>query len=258
MRIKLIKTKAKSIFTKTKLPGAKWVINQYVGCEHACLYCYAKFICRWKNYGKWGSFVEAKINAPELVKGKYVNGWVFMSSISDPYQPVEKKLKLTRKILENLDKRINLSILTKSDLVLRDIDLFKRFEEIAVGLTINNFDSDLKNIFEPFSSSNKRRINVLKILKDRQMETYAFVSPIIPGLINLRKTIRETKNFTDSYWFEMLNLKGAGSEFASILKEKFPQSFETLKAKNKFFDFVQECKRIIRLEKIKVQGIVIH
>lgn len=258
MKMKLIKTKAKSIFTKTKLPGAKWVINQYVGCQHACLYCYAKFICRWKNYGKWGSFVEAKINAPELVKGKYVDGWVFMSSISDPYQTVEKKLKLTRKILENLDKRINLSILTKSDLVLRDIDLFKKFKEIKVGLTINNFDGGLKNIFEPFSSSNKRRINALKILKDRQVETYAFISPIIPGLINLRKTIRETKNFTDSYWFEMLNLKGAGSEFTAVFKTEFPQSYEILRDKKKFFEFVLKCKRIIRLEKIKVQGIVIH
>lgn len=109
METKLIKVEAKEIFTKTKLPGCDWVINQYVGCQHACLYCYAKFISRWRpgNYGKWGSWVEAKMNTPELVKGRYVNGWVYMSSISDPYQPIEKDLKLTRKTKESQRKFLN-------------------------------------------------------------------------------------------------------------------------------------------------------
>lgn len=135
--VRIIKTKAKEIFTKTKLPGADYVINQYVGCEHQCLYCYAKFIGKWKprDYGKWGKWVEAKINAPELAK-KRIKGNVFMSSISDPYQPIEKELKLTRQILENLNKNADLSILTKSDLALRDINLFKKFKNISVGLTI--------------------------------------------------------------------------------------------------------------------------
>ena len=112
--IKLIKTQAKEIFTKTKLPGCDFVINQYVGCEHNCLYCYAKFIAKWKpaEYGKWGTWIEAKINAPVLVCGKKVKEDVFMSSISDPYQPIEKDLKLTRRILENLNKNTNLYILT--------------------------------------------------------------------------------------------------------------------------------------------------
>jgi len=123
--MKVIKTKAKDIFTKTKLPGCDFVINQYVGCGHACLYCYANAICKWlwrmkrkKNYGKWGNWVEVRINAPELVKGKKIKGSVWMSSISDPYQPIEKKLKLTRKILENMDENIELAIQTKSDLIL--------------------------------------------------------------------------------------------------------------------------------------------
>ena len=146
--VKVIKVKAKEIFTKTKLPGADYVINQYVGCEHQCLYCYAKFIGKWrpKDYGKWGKWVEAKMNAPELVNRKGIEGSVFMSSISDPYQPIEKKLKLTRQILENLDKNADLSILTKSDLVIRDIDLFREFKNISIGLTINNFQGKEKEI----------------------------------------------------------------------------------------------------------------
>ena len=260
MKIKFIKVKAKQIFTKTGIPGAKWVLNQYVGCEHACPYCYAKFMGRWrpKNYGKWGSWVEVKENAPELVKGKHVDSWVYMSSVSDPYQPIEKKLKITRKVLENLDKRIKLAILTKSDLVLRDIDLFKKFKNIDVGLTINSFDGSLKKIFEPFSPKNEDRIKALKVLKENGIRTYTFVSPIIPGLINLKDVIRKTKDFTDFYWFEMINMKLAGREFIKILRKEFPESLEISTNKKKLEKFVKECKNIINSEDIKVRGIEIH
>jgi len=260
MRVKLIKVKAKEIFTRTKLPGTKWAINQYVGCQHACLYCYAKFISRWRpgNYGRWGSWVEAKMNAPELVKGRYVDGWVYMSSISDPYQPVEKELKLTRSILENLDKRTKLAIQTKSDLVLRDIDLLKEFKTIQVGLTINSLSGKAKKIFEPFSPSNEARVKALKTLKENGIETYTFVSPIIPGLINLKDVIRKTKAFTDSYWFEFINIRGAGKEFMNVLKKKFPKSYDILIDKKDFSEFIKECRKIISSENIKIQGIVIH
>ena len=260
MKTKIFKIKAKSIFTKTKIPGAKWVINQYVGCSHFCLYCYAKFMCRWRpgNYGKWGSWVEAKINAPELVKEKYVDGWVYMSSVSDPYQPIEKKLKLTRKVLENLDKKIKLCILTKSDLVLRDIDVLKKFKNIEVGLTINSFDGLLKKIFEPFSPTNEKRIRTLKILKENKIKSYTFISPIIPGLVDLKDIIKKTKDFTDFYWFEIINIRLAGKEFIEILKKKFPKSFEIIKDKKKFDKFIKECKNIIDSEKINVRGIEIY
>ncbi len=260
MKIKVIKTKAKSIFTRTKLPGSKRVINPYVGCGHNCLYCYAKFISRWRpgNYGKWGSWVEAKVNAPALVKGKYVDGWVFMSSICDAYQPVEKKLKLTRKILENMDKRIKLAILTKSDLILRDIDLLKQFKDIEIGFTINSFTGKAKKLFEPNAPANNQRIKALKILKKKGFKTYTFVSPIISGLIDLRDVISRTKDFSDYYWFEFLNLRGAGKQFAQALEKEFPKSYEIVTDKAKFQQFIKECKKIINSQNIKVRGIEIH
>jgi len=79
--------------------------------------------CKWKPYGEWGSWVEIKENAPELAR-KHVKGSVVMSSISDPYQPLEGKLKLTRRVLRYMDKRNELSILTKSPLILRDVDIY--------------------------------------------------------------------------------------------------------------------------------------
>ncbi|RJO60248.1 radical SAM protein [candidate division WS5 bacterium] len=200
--MKIIETEAKNLLTKTGIPGADWVINQYVGCQFGCLYCYAKFMCRFKprEYGKWGTWVEAKANAVHLIKDKEISGRVFMSSVSDPYQPIERKLELTREILKSLDKNAELSILTKSDLVTRDIDILKQFKNVEVGLTINTFSTSpsvipaeagiqkpiaSKSIFEPYSPPSERRIEALKKLHGSGIKTYAFISPIIPGLIPL-------------------------------------------------------------------------
>ena len=89
-------------------------------------------------------------NIPDIVKSKYVAGKVYMSSISDPYQPIEENFELTKKTLENMNKGIKISILTKSDLVLRDMELFRRFKDIDVGLTVNGFEESVKNDFEPY------------------------------------------------------------------------------------------------------------
>jgi len=262
--MKIIKKEAKSIFTKTKL-GCDFTINQYVGCGHACFYCYAKTICDWlfrikreKGYGKWGSWVIAKINAPELVKNKKVRGSVWMSSMSDPYQPIEKKLKLTRKILENFDKNAELAIQTKSDLVLRDIDLFKKFKNIEIGFTINALEEEIKKLLEPYSSSHKQRLKALKILKEKGIKVYVFVSPIIPGLIDVKRCIKETENFSDYYFFEVLNLRASGVEFERFLKKKFLKSYQVMVEKAKFQEFIKNLKETIKKTGIKNSRIIIH
>jgi DNA repair photolyase len=254
--MRIIKIKAKNIFTKTRLPGVDFVINQYLGCEHSCLYCYAKFYV--PKYGKWGSWVIIKENAPELVKGKYVKGIVYMSSVSDPYQPIEKELKLTRKILENLDKRTKLSIQTRSDLVLRDIDLFKKFKNIEIGLTINGFEGKIKKLFEPNSPAHNQKLNALKILKENKIKTYGFFSPIIPELVNVKKVIKESRNFVDYFWFEVLNLRKSGDEFINLLKTKFPKSYEIMINREKFLRFLKDLKKKIKKENVKSIGIQIH
>lgn len=256
--MKLIKSEAKEIYTKTKLPGSDYVINQYVGCGHNCSYCYAKFISRWKGYGEWGSWIEAKVNTPELVKDRYVPGWVFMSSISDAYQPVEKDLKLTRKVLENMDKNIKLSILTKSDLVLRDIDLLNQFKEVEVGLTVNSFQGKEKELFEPDYPVFRERVEALKKLKETRIKTYAFVCPIIPDLMDLDKVIDLVRDHVDYFWFEFINLRGAGKEFQNLLEEEYPNSFKILKDKELYNKFVSETKEKIKGYNIKVRGIEIH
>ena len=240
------------------MPGCDWVVNPYVGCGHNCSYCYARFISRWRGHGEWGGWVEVKMNASELIKDKYVPGSVFMSLICDAYQPIEKDLKLTRKVLENMDKNINLSILTKSVLVLRDVDLLKKFNNIDVGFTINSFEGKAKKLFEPDSPSWQDRVKAMKKLKENGIKTYAFVSPIIPELIDIEKVIAETKDYADHYWFEFINMRGAGKEFTEMLSKEFPESYKIVKNKALFEDFVDEVKRLANNSRIKVKGIEIH
>jgi len=106
---------------------------------------------------------------------------------------------LTRQILENIDKTTKLSILTKSDLVLRDIDLFKKFKNIEVGFTINDFSGKTKDLMEPFAPDSKLRIKALKKLHEEGIKTYVFVSPIVPNLIDLKKVIDSTKAYANHY-----------------------------------------------------------
>ncbi len=255
--IELIKTSARRIYTRTRIPGIDYVINQYVGCEHACTYCYAKFMCRWKKHGKWGSWIEAKMNAPELVK-EIVNGKVAMSSVSDPYQPVEKKLELTRQVLENMDKHTRLDILTKSDLVLRDIDLFKEFKAINVGLTINTFKGREKELFEPNPPSNEARLRALRILKKNNIPTYGFISPVIPGLVDLEPLIAESRGFVDYYIVEMINMNAAGHEFKKLLVEDYPRNHEITANKEKFREFIEEVKKILGKSGTKAPQLITH
>jgi DNA repair photolyase len=133
---------AKSILSKSKVTA--YTINPYIGCEHGCTYCYARFMKRFTGHKEaWGEFVDAKINAPILleseIKKKKV-GKVWISGMCDPYQPLEKKYELTRKCLEILLKhQWPVTIQTKSNLVLRDIELFKKFKDIEVEA--NNYYS---------------------------------------------------------------------------------------------------------------------
>ena len=258
MKTKIIKTQAKEIYTKTKLPGSDYVINQYAGCGHACSYCYARFISRWKGHGNWGTWIEAKMNAPELVKNKYVPGCVFMSSISDAYQPIEKDLKLTRRVLENMDKNINLSILTKSDMVLRDVDLLKQFKNVEIGFTLNSFKDKEKELFEPNSPTFEQRVSALKKLQKIGIKTYAFVSPIIPGLIDLDEVINEVKNHVDYFWFEVINIRGAGKEFDRLLSKKYSESYKIVKNKELFAEFIKDLQNKVKSHKVKTKGVELH
>ena len=177
--------KAKSILTKSGIPGVDYCINPYVGCSHGCRYCYATFMKKYTGHTEpWGSFVDVKINATEILQKQLKRakrGRVMISSVTDAYQPIESKYKLTRQCLEALLQcQFPVDILTKSPLVLRDMDIIKKFKDIAVGITITTNDEEISRVFEPNAPSIMARMRALKTLHDNRINTYAFIGPVLP------------------------------------------------------------------------------
>jgi DNA repair photolyase len=159
-----------------------YTANLYKGCSHGCVYCYAPSLTRDER--RWGSYVDVKINAPRVLE-RELRGIrkdeVFLSSASDPYQPVEAKYRLTRRCLEVLLRnRFPVSILTRSPLVLRDLDLLKKFEWIRVGMSITTVPV---RQFEPGVPPLSRRIETLRRLSEAGIQTYVSLAPVIPGIV---------------------------------------------------------------------------
>ena len=167
--------------------GFEWCINHYDGCSHGCKYCYGMTIRR-KKYEDWLKVKPRKDVIPSLEKdikklrkNSVTIKDIFLGSITDSYQPMEYTNKLTRQIIEVLKQNeLPFTILTKNDLVLRDIDLFKHYKLCRIGVTITSFDEDFRRILEPFSANYERRTKVLKTLKDAGVSTYLSCEPIFP------------------------------------------------------------------------------
>ena len=207
MKVKEIKVS--NYLSKSNLPGFDFVINPYIGCSHACLYCYASFMKRITNHSEnWGSFIDIKLTDKELDLKKIQNKNIFMSSVTDCYLPLEKDYLITRNILEELERvSCNLTISTKSSLILRDLDILKRFKNLTICISINTVDEKFKNDMDK-ASSIKERINTLKVLHENNIHTVAFVSPIFPYITNIEDIVKATKYYVDEYWFENLKLRG--------------------------------------------------
>lgn len=221
----------KDYLTKSNLPASDYVINPYIGCPHACKYCYARFMKRFTAHTeKWGEFIDIKecskpINL-QRIKGKSI----FLSSVTDCYNSYEKKYGITRSILEQLiraDSQITIS--TKSNLVLRDIDLLQKFHNLKVALSINTlneqFRADMDN-----GSSISDRLDALKTLHNAGIYTVLFMSPIFPYITQWKEIIENTKEFISEYWFENLNLRGEYKfTILSYINDNYPDLIEEYK-----------------------------
>ena len=209
MEIKIQNIEVKSVMTKSNLPVCDFSVNPYVGCIHACKYCYASFMKRFTNHPEpWGGFVDVKqwptIKRPE----KYAGKEAFIGSVTDPYQPHEAKYKRTRVLLEQLaGSGISISIATKSDLVLRDLDLIKTFPNARVSWSINTLDESFKNEMD-VAVSIERRLEAMRQFYEAGVQTTCFISPIFPGITDVEAIIRRTKDMCNLVWLENLNLRG--------------------------------------------------
>ncbi len=205
--LKIKEIKAKSILNKSKI--FDYCLNPYTGCQHNCAYCYARlFMRRYSGHSEpWGEFVDVKINAPELLRKQLKRakrGTVWISSVCDPYQPLEATYRLTRQCLEELVKsQFPVNIQTKSALVLRDLDLMLQFEEKEVGFTIATDDESVAKLFEPRASTVKERLEALGKIHSKAIKTFAFIGPLLPG--NPEKLVKQLEGKADSVYIDRMN-----------------------------------------------------
>jgi len=178
----------KTALVRSGIPGVDYGINPYLGCGHGCLYCYAAFMTRYARHhasSRWGTFVEAKVNIVEILRGelsrKRRKGSVMLSSVCDPYQPAELRYGLTRGCLEVLREfGWGFDILTRSPLVTRDLAFLKTAPGVSVGLTIPTDNDSVRRILEPNAPPIAGRIDALRKLHDAGIDTWAFVGPMLP------------------------------------------------------------------------------
>jgi DNA repair photolyase len=179
----------KEIQSKTILSSSKiydYVVNPYVGCQHACSYCYARFMKKFSGHKEpWGQFVDVKINAADLLRSEISRkkrATVWVSGVCDPYQPLERKYRLTRQCLEILAQNDWPAVIqTRSPLVLRDLDIFKQARYFEVGLSITTADDNIRKLFEPNAPPIMERIRALDELHRSGIKTYAMIAPMLPG-----------------------------------------------------------------------------
>lgn len=196
------------MLSRSRIPGADFCINPYVGCSHACKYCYATFMARYSQHvSPWGTFVDAKINAPEVLEEQLrrgARGAIMISSVTDAYQPLEARYRLTRRCLEKLrGQPVLVDILTKSPLVVRDIEILKQLGDASVGMTITTDDEKMRKIFEPGAPPIGARLAALGKLRESGIRTYAFIGPVLP--MNPRKLCTMLERYVEYIFIDTMN-----------------------------------------------------
>ena len=215
----------KSVMTKSSLPVGGFSVNPYVGCPHACRYCYASFMKRFTGHTeKWGTFLDVK-NWPSITDPhKYDGERIVIGSVTDGYNEHEATYRRTRMLLEQLrGTSAEIMITTKSDLVLRDIDLLRTFPKVTVSWSVNTLDESFKDDMDD-APSIERRLSAMKRFHDEGIRTVCFVSPIFPGITDVPAIIERAKEQADLVWLENLNLRGQfKGDIMRYIADKYPQ-----------------------------------
>jgi DNA repair photolyase len=253
-RLRISEVECKSALVKSGIEGLDYALNPYTGCQHACVYCYAEFMKKYTNHDEdWGEFVDAKINVVERLKRQIKRtrpGRVQMGTVTDAYQPLEERFRLTRGCLEVLaDSDFPVTIQTKSDLVLRDIDILKRIKDKEVGLTITCSDPEVETLFEPGASNSDRRLDALRKLRRAGIPTYVFFGPILPFFSDHPDSLlllfgRLQKTGVEKIYLDKMNyLKGKRKKIGGVLKESFPHALRfydgIIKREEKYTDWLK-------------------
>lgn len=214
----------KNIMTKSSLPVGGYSVNPYVGCTHGCRYCYASFMKRFTGHTEpWGTFLDVK-HWPEIKNPrKYRGQRVVIGSVTDGYLPQEEQFRNTRKLLEQLrGSGAEILICTKSDLVVRDLDLLKQLGKVTVSWSINTLDEAFHQDMDK-AVSIERRLAAMKTVYEAGIRTVCFISPVFPGITDFTAIFHRVKDQCDLVWLENLNLRGGfKQDILDYIQEKHP------------------------------------
>jgi DNA repair photolyase len=229
MNVDYPRIRCKTALSRSALPGLDYSLNPYIGCEHGCLYCYSPAVLRDPELiERWGRVVAVKENLAEVLGAEVMRlkkGTVGVSTVCDPYQPIERRTELTRRCLEILSGHgFDLCIQTKSDLVLRDRDLINP-EKFEVGVTLITLDRELARRLEPKASPPEARVAVLEEFSQQGVETWIFLGPIIPEINDspeeLARIIEHARRTKSHIIYDKLNLRrGVLERLRQFLEEK--------------------------------------
>jgi DNA repair photolyase len=233
--MKIAEVYCKNALSKSKIPGMDYALNPYIGCEHACVYCYAEFMKKYTNHKEeWGEFVDVKINIVDRLRQQIKRtkpGTIMIGTVTDAYQPLEEKYQLTRRCLEILaDFDFPVDIQTKSDLVIRDIDILKQIKSKEIGFTITCIDPKIEKAFEPKTSELEKRFEALKKLKENGLPVFVFFGPILPLFSDSKESIesaleRLEKIGIEKIYFDKMNYVGAKwRKIRAFLETNFPDA----------------------------------
>lgn len=178
----------------SRLPGLDRAVNPYRGCAHSCAYCYAQDVTRFETNRPWGSLVEVKVNIVQRLKRELergLKGVYGVGTVTDPYQPLERSHQLTRGCLSMLKRfGAEASVLTKSDLVLRDMDVLHGWDDVEVGMSIACADERIAGVVEPGAPSPRVRFDALSALADAGVDVYLMAAPVIPGISDSTQSLK--------------------------------------------------------------------
>ncbi|HID57557.1 TPA: radical SAM protein [Candidatus Poribacteria bacterium] len=219
----------KTILTKSGIGGG-YTLNPYFGCQHSCLYCYARYLLRYRPHDEpWGGFVDVKCNADEVLEREIRRkkpGSVFLSTACDAYQPIESELKLTRRILKILaDSPFQIKILTKSSLVRRDLPILAEAGSSSLGVTVTTVDERIRSLIEPLASPSSERLAVIEEAKSLGIETWVMAGPLMPlitdSIESLERLFTKAKEAGASFvYVDKLNKRGGVWESVSNFLSK--------------------------------------
>lgn len=249
----------KSVLSKSKITD--YTVNCYIGCLHACVYCYARYMKRFTGHDEpWGQFADVKINSPYVLERELrraAPGRVIMSSVCDGWQPLEQEYELSRRCLSLLlHYGFHVTILTKSSLVRNDLDVLED-ESVELGATLTTMDEALRRKIEPGASPTGERIEMLREAADRGIKVWAFLGPFMPFLSDSDENIEALfKSLSglklERVYYDKLNARpGVWRSIKSFLGENYPYLIGSygriLYNETERETYIQGLRRLVRM-----------